>query len=233
VSVKPKFKLSSNVYVNQGTRLKREKDTVALKTRVSFIALTSENFSSRRMRAAQHAVRRIHGLSRAVVVHQWRRRTGLNLITSGHGFVESYPNRDSDIALKFLPHCSRFLSTSTMSSLDSITASLASLSITPSAPVLHAETNSPTSWREALLATPSAPESFELIKTLVYKPKTAKTATPVPVVVIARDETETSSSALGKKLNLKELRLASEDLLAEFFSLDKNSSVSFSFVLWY
>ncbi|KAF8838921.1 prolyl-tRNA synthetase [Paxillus ammoniavirescens] len=110
-----------------------------------------------------------------------------------------------------------------MSSLDSITASLASLSITPSASALHAETNSPTSWREALLATPSAPESFELIKTLVYKPKTTKTATPVPVVVIARDETETSSSALGKKLNLKELRLASEDLLADFFSLDKNS----------
>ncbi|KAH7882349.1 hypothetical protein F5I97DRAFT_1939408 [Phlebopus sp. FC_14] len=108
-----------------------------------------------------------------------------------------------------------------MSSLDSITASLASLSITPSASVSHAETNSPASWRETLLATPSAPASFELIKTLVYKPKTAKTA--VPVVVIARDETETSSSALGKKLNLKELRLASEDLLAEFFSLDKNS----------
>ncbi|KIJ61451.1 hypothetical protein HYDPIDRAFT_137771 [Hydnomerulius pinastri MD-312] len=110
-----------------------------------------------------------------------------------------------------------------MSSLDSITASLASLSITPSATVLHAETNSPASWREALLATPSVPESFELIKTLVYKPKTAKTAVPVPVVVIARDDTETSSSALGKKLNLKDLRLASEDLLAEVFSLDKNS----------
>jgi prolyl-tRNA synthetase len=58
---------------------------------------------------------------------------------------------------------------------------------------------------------------------LVFKPKTAKTSTPVPVVVIARDETETSSGALGKKLNLKELRLASEDLLKEFFSLDKNS----------
>ncbi|KAG2063474.1 class II aaRS and biotin synthetase [Suillus decipiens] len=67
------------------------------------------------------------------------------------------------------------------------------------------------------------PESFELIKTLVYKLKTAKTAIPVPVVVIAREETETSSSALAKKLNLKELRLASEDLLAEFFALDKNS----------
>lgn len=97
------------------------------------------------------------------------------------------------------------------------------LSIIPSASITHAETNSPASWREALLATSSAPKSFELIKTLVYKPKTAKTAIPVPVVVIAREETETSSSALGKKLNLKELRLASEDLLAELFALDKNS----------
>ncbi|KAJ7743190.1 hypothetical protein B0H16DRAFT_1562246 [Mycena metata] len=64
---------------------------------------------------------------------------------------------------------------------------------------------------------------FELIKTLVYKPKTAKTATAVPVVVIARDETETNSAAIGKKLNLKEMRLASEDLLTDFFALDKNS----------
>ncbi|EGO29439.1 hypothetical protein SERLADRAFT_345428 [Serpula lacrymans var. lacrymans S7.9] len=110
-----------------------------------------------------------------------------------------------------------------MSSLDSLTASLASCSIQPSATVSHGETNSPATWREALLAAPSAPKDFELIKTLVYKPKTAKTAVPVPVVVIARDETETISSALGKKLNLKELRLASEDLLKEFFASDKNS----------
>lgn len=110
-----------------------------------------------------------------------------------------------------------------MSSVDALTASLATLSITPTATVSHADTNSPTSWRDALVATASVPESFELIKTLVYKPKTAKTATPVPVVVIARDETETSSSALGKRLNLKELRLASEDILTEFFGLDKNS----------
>jgi prolyl-tRNA synthetase len=114
-----------------------------------------------------------------------------------------------------------------MNSLESVAQSLAGLSITPSASITHAETNSPASWRETLLATSSAPESFELIKTLVYKPKTAKSAIPVPVVVIAREETETSSSALGKKLNLKELRLASEDLLAEFFALDKNSCTLF------
>ncbi|KAG5219842.1 prolyl-tRNA synthetase [Salix suchowensis] len=70
------------------------------------------------------------------------------------------------------------------------------------------------------------PKSFELIKTLVFKPKTAKSATPVPVVVVAREETETNSGSLGKKLNLKELRLANEDLLKDFFSLDKNSLIS-------
>ncbi|KAI0790391.1 prolyl-tRNA synthetase [Abortiporus biennis] len=110
-----------------------------------------------------------------------------------------------------------------MASLESIAQSLASLSITPEAAFEHAAASSPAAWREALEATSSAPKSFELIKTIVYKPKTAKTATPVPVVVIARENTDVISGALGKKLNLKDLRLASEDLLTEFFQLDKNS----------
>ncbi|PPQ69797.1 hypothetical protein CVT24_003073 [Panaeolus cyanescens] len=105
---------------------------------------------------------------------------------------------------------------------------LESLSIKPSVSLKHAETTSPASWKEAIIASGSAPAEFELIKTLVYKPKTAKTATPVPVVVIARDATETNSGAIGKKLNLKELRLASEDLLKEFFSLNKDSLSPFS-----
>ena len=100
------------------------------------------------------------------------------------------------------------------------------LSIAPSATVSHAATTSPAEWRNALVASNTAPKTFELIKTLVYKPKTAKTATPVPVIVIAREETETSSAAIGKFLNLKELRLASADLLTEFFALDKDSSMS-------
>ncbi|KAJ7021859.1 hypothetical protein C8F04DRAFT_1213710 [Mycena alexandri] len=106
--------------------------------------------------------------------------------------------------------------------MDSVSASLAALSIAPTH-VAHAETVSPATWRDALDASSSTPKPFELIKTLVYKPKTAKTATAVPVVVIARDETETNSAAIGKKLNLKEMRLASEDFLTEFFALDKNS----------
>lgn len=116
----------------------------------------------------------------------------------------------------------RFASAS-MASLETITQALAALSIKPTATVSHTKTNSPDTWRQALASEASAPESFELIKTLVFKPKTAKNATAVPVVVIASDKTETASGALGKKLNLKDLRLASEDLLTEFFSLDKNS----------
>jgi hypothetical protein len=109
--------------------------------------------------------------------------------------------------------------------MDAVTRSLASLSIAPAAHVSHSDTTSPATWREALDANTSTTplKPFELIKTLVYKPKTAKTATPIPVVVIARDDTETNSAAIGKKLNLKDMRLASEDLLTEFFSLDKNS----------
>ena len=111
-------------------------------------------------------------------------------------------------------------------SLDAITESLSKLSITPAATVSHGPTNSPASWREALEASSSAPKEFELIKTLVYKPKTAKTATPVPVLVIARESVDVPSGVLGKTLNLKDLRLASEDLLKEFFSVDKNSGES-------
>jgi hypothetical protein len=87
-----------------------------------------------------------------------------------------------------------------------------SLSIKPPTTINHVKSSSPAAWKEALIASGSAPESCEIIKTLVYKPKTAKTATPVPVVVIARD--------IGKKRNF--IHLASEDLLIEFFALDKN-----------
>jgi prolyl-tRNA synthetase len=118
-----------------------------------------------------------------------------------------------------------------MTSLDSITQALAVLSITPSETVQHASATSPAAWKEALRNVPKTPKEFELLKVLVFKPKTAKSATPIPVVVVARDDTETSSSSLGKKLNLKELRLASEDLLSEFFSLDKDSCKSPSCVL--
>lgn len=116
----------------------------------------------------------------------------------------------------------------TMASLQDTIARLEKLSIKPQATVSHTASTSPASWKENLQASTSAdvPKEFEYTKTLVFKPKTAKNVTPVPVIVIAREETETSSGALGKKLNLKDLRLAPEDLLKEFFSVDKDSSQS-------
>ena len=98
-----------------------------------------------------------------------------------------------------------------MATLESITKSLAELSITPAATISHEPTSSPAAWREALEANSNAPKSFELVKALLYKPKTAKTAIPIPLVVIAREGTEVNSGLIGKKLGLKELRFASED----------------------
>jgi Aminoacyl-tRNA editing domain len=103
-------------------------------------------------------------------------------------------------------------------------ARLSALSVTPHSVVSHATSHSPAAWQSSLsTAKPPAPPSYELTKTLVFKPKTAKNAIPVPVVVVMRGETEMNSAALGKMLKLKELRLASEDLLKEFFALDKDS----------
>lgn len=50
---------------------------------------------------------------------------------------------------------------------------------------------------------------------LLFKPKTAKSAAPTPVLVLAHESTETPSGPLGAHLKLKELRLASEDLIKE------------------
>ena len=140
--------------------------------------------------------------------------------------TESRPLAKSDYLSATQPYRRHLSSTpAPMSSLDQVTQALEALSIKPVATFSHAATNSPASWKDALSTDTSSPKPFELIKTIVYKPKTAKNVTPTPVVVIAREETEAASGALGKKLNLKELRLASEELLSEFFALDKNSRV--------
>jgi prolyl-tRNA synthetase len=110
-----------------------------------------------------------------------------------------------------------------MASAESLSQALSALSISPAARVSHGATTSDAEWRQALAGASGAPEKFALAKTLVFKPKTAKGAAPVPLVVVAAEATQTSAGALGKKMGLKELRLASEDVLQEFFALDRNS----------
>lgn len=67
------------------------------------------------------------------------------------------------------------------------------------------------------LATVSA-ENATATKTLVFKPKTAKTAVPVPIVVFALQSTQTPSPAIASAAGVKEPRLAKDDLVQEFFS---------------
>jgi prolyl-tRNA synthetase len=106
--------------------------------------------------------------------------------------------------------------------MDRTKAVLSSASITPHSIVFHTASDSPAAWRSAL-ASVATPASYQLTKTLVFKPKTAKNAITVPVVVILGEESEMNSGALAKKLKLKEMRIASEDLLKEFFALEKDS----------
>ena len=49
----------------------------------------------------------------------------------------------------------------------------------------------------------------------MFKPKTAKSATPTPVLVLAAESTETPSAPLASHLGLKDMRLASEDTIKE------------------
>lgn len=67
------------------------------------------------------------------------------------------------------------------------------------------------------LATVSS-ESSTPTKTLVFKPKTAKTATPIPLVVFALQSTQTPSPVISSAAGVKEPRLAKDDLVQEFFT---------------
>lgn len=71
-------------------------------------------------------------------------------------------------------------------------------------------------WAD-LLAKSATPASYELTKTLVFKPKTPKSQAPVPVVIVALASTNTPSAVAGKAVSAKDLRLANADLVAEFF----------------
>ena len=95
---------------------------------------------------------------------------------------------------------------------ESILAALSSLSIQAGEPrtASHAAASSQGEWTDVLAALPEStkPANYRLLKTLVFKPKTAKSETPVPVMVVTDEATQCNTSAIGSHLKLKELRLA-------------------------
>ncbi|EJT51495.1 proline-tRNA ligase [Trichosporon asahii var. asahii CBS 2479] len=77
----------------------------------------------------------------------------------------------------------------------------------------HAAVQGGAEWRAEL--DKIGQKGVQLTKTLLFKPKTAKSAEPTPVLVVAKDDTETSSGPLGALLKLKDLRLAAADLIKQ------------------
>ncbi|CAR30568.1 proline--tRNA ligase [Lachancea thermotolerans CBS 6340] len=55
------------------------------------------------------------------------------------------------------------------------------------------------------------------VKSLVFKPKTPKSATPVPIVVVALQSTSTGSGLIASETSTKDPRLARDDLFASHF----------------
>lgn len=108
-----------------------------------------------------------------------------------------------------------------MSSCAAVLESLSKLSITPKT-TSHESAADNKTWSTALSAA-NPGFDYQVTKTLILKPKTAKSATPTPVVAIALDATETNVTALGKKLGLKECRFANEDFLQGTFAVAKDA----------
>ncbi|KAG7814127.1 hypothetical protein KL921_000401 [Ogataea angusta] len=63
------------------------------------------------------------------------------------------------------------------------------------------------------------PEDAVTVKTLVFKPKTPKSQTPVPVIVVAPASVQTPGGGIARAAAVKEPRLANDELTQEFFGV--------------
>jgi prolyl-tRNA synthetase len=83
----------------------------------------------------------------------------------------------------------------------------------------HGPVTNAASWKEALATTTIPAHPHVLTKTLVFKPKVAKTQTAVLIMVVALDSTGTSASQVAKSAGEKDARLAAADLVQETFGV--------------
>jgi prolyl-tRNA synthetase len=82
--------------------------------------------------------------------------------------------------------------------------------------VSHAPTTNAASWKDALTSSTTTPsEGYTLTKTLVFKPKVAKTEKAVLIVVVALDDTATLAGQIAKAAGVKEARFATGDAVQE------------------
>ena len=74
--------------------------------------------------------------------------------------------------------------------MDGLAAATAAMDVTENGQITHAPATTATAWREALAAASTVP-THALSKSLLLKPKLAKTSEQVYILVVALEETET------------------------------------------
>lgn len=94
--------------------------------------------------------------------------------------------------------------------------------------VSHAPTTNAASWKDALASssTTTPSEGYILTKTLVFKPKVAKSETAVLIVVVALDDTATSAGQIAKAAGVKEARFATADAIQEALGVTVEEGIS-------
>lgn len=109
--------------------------------------------------------------------------------------------------------------------MEAISSALAAVSIQTEKVVKHAAANSPESWKQAIsdVASTLGFTTQHYTKTVVFKPKTAKSAAPTPVILIAKDDSEYNTGAVAKHIGQKEMRLAAPEILQDFLGANKDT----------
>ncbi|CCA67343.1 probable proline-tRNA ligase [Serendipita indica DSM 11827] len=113
--------------------------------------------------------------------------------------------------------------------LEAVLSALAACKVEPKGSLAHdATTIDPASWTSALERAPShdasTPSAYKLTKTLVFKPGKPKTDEWTPVMVIAREETNTRAlKTFCGQLGLSDLRLADDKHIEGKYGAQKNS----------
>ncbi|KAI8325356.1 prolyl-tRNA synthetase [Martensiomyces pterosporus] len=114
-----------------------------------------------------------------------------------------------------------------MSDISGLVSKLSALGFSDTA-FEHAPVDTVEQWADALATVSGLPAEYTLTKTLIFKPKQPKTAPIAPVVVIAKHDTATNATLLGKELKLKDLRFANDDVLTSIFQTQKGSVSPFA-----
>jgi prolyl-tRNA synthetase len=91
--------------------------------------------------------------------------------------------------------------------------------------VTHPATTNSSSWKAALANTATPAEGYLLTKTLVFKPKVAKSETPIMIVVVALDDTATSSSQIAKAAGEKDARFATAEAVKEALGVNVEQGI--------